>query len=201
MARCAVIKAYHDDPVSGGLFGGDKIYQKVAKRYDWSGMKNGIAENVSKCDKCQRQPNKVTLDTTSPASSNRSSRLLASSGKDLVGPLPETGRGHKYICGLSDYFSKCPIAALHKTKSAYKVANVLIGVVCSYGCFETLIIDQGKEFKSRQYSWVWDVSCLYFRLLLDERDVAVCCSGCFEWYHLHCGRVGAKIERWDMLGI
>ena len=36
-----------------------------------------------------------------------------------------------------------------ETKSAYEVANVLIGVVYGYGCFEALITDQGKEFKTR----------------------------------------------------
>ena len=70
-------------------------------------------------------------------------------GMDLVGPLPGTGRGHKYIGGLSDYFSRWPIAVPLKTKSASEVANVLNGVICSYGCFETLITDQGREFKMR----------------------------------------------------
>ena len=32
-------------------------------------------------------------------------------GIDLVGPLPETKRGNKYIITLTDYFSKWPEAA------------------------------------------------------------------------------------------
>ena len=68
---------------------------------------------------------------------------------DLVGPLPETGKEHIYKGSLSDYFSKCPIAVPLKTKSAYEVTNVLIGVTCSCRCFETLITDQRREFKTR----------------------------------------------------
>ena len=126
----------HEDPVSGGHFRRDKTYQKVAKRYRWSGKKNDIAEYVSKC-----------LGASASPTGSHQRRLPyiqwlflyvvgGPVGTDLVGSLPETGRGHKYIGGLSDYFSRWPIAVPLKTKSASKVANVLIGVICSYGCFE-----------------------------------------------------------------
>ena len=47
---------------------------------------------------------------------------------DIVGPLPETPRGHKYIMTLTDYYTKWAEAAALKDKSASSVADVLYSV-------------------------------------------------------------------------
>ena len=47
---------------------------------------------------------------------------------DLVGSLPETPRGHKYIMTLTDYYTKWAEAAALKDKSASSVADVLYPV-------------------------------------------------------------------------
>ena len=47
---------------------------------------------------------------------------------DLVGPLPETPRGHKYIMTLTDYYTKWAEALALKDKSASSVADVLYSV-------------------------------------------------------------------------
>ena len=44
---------------------------------------------------------------------------------DLIGPLPTTPRGNKYVVILVDYFSKWPEAAPLKDKSAKGVALFL----------------------------------------------------------------------------
>ena len=119
-------------------------------------------------------------------------------GMGLVGPLPETERGHEYNFCFSDYFSKWPTAVPLKIKLAYEVANVLTGVICSYGCFKTLTTNQGGSSKRDTIPQSW--MCPVCRLLLDERDVAVRCGGRFEWHHLHYVKLGTKNEKWDVLG-
>ena len=94
---CRVIKACHDDPVWGEHFGRDKTYQKVAKRHYWSGVKNDIAVYVSKWDSCQRQSNKVTPKMPSLHPEAVPLGCWHQVGMGLVGPLPETERGHEYI--------------------------------------------------------------------------------------------------------
>ena len=79
-------------------------------------------------------------DDAFPASTGCSSGLLASSGHGLRGIVAS----YKYICGLSDYFSKWQTKVPLNTKSAYEVANALIGVICNYGCFEK------NNYKSRE---------------------------------------------------
>ena len=51
-------------------------------------------------------------------------------GIDLVGPLPITSRGNKYIVTLVDYFSKWPEAEALPDKSAEGVALFLYKMMC-----------------------------------------------------------------------
>ncbi len=47
---------------------------------------------------------------------------------DLVGPLPETPRGYKYLMTLPDYYTKWAEAYPIKDKTALSVAAVLYTV-------------------------------------------------------------------------
>ena len=67
-------------------------------------------------------------------------------GIDLVGPLPETIRGNKYIITATDYFSKWPEAAPLPDKTAVGVANFLFSLFCRHGWPKFLSSDQGREF-------------------------------------------------------
>ena len=49
---------------------------------------------------------------------------------DLIGPLPQTARGNKYIVTLVDYFSKWPEAEAMADKSANSVALFLYKMIC-----------------------------------------------------------------------
>ena len=53
-------------------------------------------------------------------------------GIDLIGPLPETPSGNKYIMTVTDYFSKWPEAKAIPTKEARHVAEFL------YARYQTL---------------------------------------------------------------
>ena len=51
---------------------------------------------------------------------------------DLIGPLPTTARGNKYVVTLVDYFSKWPEAAPLKDKTALGVALFIYDLFCRY---------------------------------------------------------------------
>ncbi len=56
------------------------------------------------------------------------SKLWCQVGMDLIGPLPITSRGNKYIATLTDYFSKWPEAAALPNKSVEQVAYFVYSV-------------------------------------------------------------------------
>jgi hypothetical protein len=49
---------------------------------------------------------------------------------DLVGPLPTTPKGHKYIMTVTDYYTKWAEAHPIADKTAASVASVLYSVSC-----------------------------------------------------------------------
>ncbi len=53
-------------------------------------------------------------------------------GIDIIGPLPVTAEGNKYIVTLVDYFSKWPEAEALPNKSAEEVALFLYRIMCRY---------------------------------------------------------------------
>ena len=52
---------------------------------------------------------------------------------DLFGPWPETTSGNKYVCVLTDLFSKFVIAQPIPNKEASSVAKVVTFVATTYG--------------------------------------------------------------------
>ena len=69
---------------------------------------------------------------------------------DILGPLPETPRGNKYILTATDHFTNwveiIPISDL----TAVTTARVLLNEVISrYGCPDTILSDQGRNYESK----------------------------------------------------
>ena len=52
-------------------------------------------------------------------------------GIDLIGPLPITSRGNRFIITLVDYFSKWPEAEAIPNKSAESVVQYLLDLAVS----------------------------------------------------------------------
>ena len=70
-------------------------------------------------------------------------------GVDLIGPLPETPRGNKFIMTATCLFSKWPEVAALPDKSATGIAEVLFKCFTRHGCCRVKITDQGREFVNK----------------------------------------------------
>lgn len=57
-------------------------------------------------------------------------------GLDLVGPLKETPRGHKYIMSMTDLYTKWVAAAPLPSKTAWEVCWALVRILYSFGLTE-----------------------------------------------------------------
>lgn len=68
---------------------------------------------------------------------------------DILGPLPLTERGNKYILMVGDYFTKWMEAFPKPNQEAETVAGILVKeYVCRYGVPLILHSDQGRNFES-----------------------------------------------------
>ena len=97
-----VLYMKHNHPTSGHL-GIEATFNKIKERYYWYQMFDDIREYVQTCDSCQRfeRPTRTEPLHTIPVG-----QPFERVGIDIVGPLPRTARGNKYIVVAVDYLTK-----------------------------------------------------------------------------------------------
>jgi len=68
---------------------------------------------------------------------------------DILGPLPPTRQGNRYILVIMDYFTKWPEAFALPNQEAGVLAKAFVeGFVCRHGIPEELHTDQRRNFES-----------------------------------------------------
>ena len=74
---------------------------------------------------------------------------------DILGPLPTTSRGNKFIVVISDYFTKWTEAYPLRNQKAQTVAKKLVEeFICRFGAPYSVLSDQGREFESHLFKEV-----------------------------------------------
>jgi hypothetical protein len=138
-------------------FGVNKTRKKVNERFYWYGLSADIRSWIRKCDICARRK--------SPSTRRRARLQQDIAGHpgqriamDILGPLPRTAEGNRYILVVGDYFSKWieayPIPNQEAVTCAKKVSEEWI---CRHGCPKTLHSDQGRNFESRVFAEVCQI--------------------------------------------
>lgn len=67
---------------------------------------------------------------------------------DLVGPLPRSRRGNRYILTIVDYATRYPEAFALRSTEAERIAKELIKVFSHVGIPDEILTDQGANFMS-----------------------------------------------------
>ena len=143
--RQTILEQLHNN---AGHLGIHKTFEKVKERFFWPGYEQDVKDAVQQCDRCQRRNHPIPKHQA-PIGTISSEYPFQKISWDIIGPLPATTRGHKYILVVTDLFSKWVEAfPLVKTDSL-TLAKVLVEeVVCRYGVPQYLHSDQGTNLVS-----------------------------------------------------
>lgn len=76
---------------------------------------------------------------------------------DIVGPLPRSRSGHKYILVLCDYATRYPEAVPMKSVVAEHVAEELVQVFARIGIPQEILTDQGTNFMAALMAEVYNL--------------------------------------------
>jgi hypothetical protein len=96
-----ILHYFHDIPSAGDL-GVDKTLEKLKTGFYWPNMKDYVQKYCRSCDRCFAQkPNKET--NRAPLGTYISGEPMERVAVDILGPLPLTKQGNKYILVISDY--------------------------------------------------------------------------------------------------
>ena len=134
----------------GGHMGIHSTVAKLRRRFYWPGYKEDIVRWISWCDKCQKrsQPSKGRAPLQQVPVGFPMERMAV----DILGPLPITDRGNKYIVVICDYFTKWTESHPLPNQEAITVADCLVTeVVLRFGAPYQLHSDQGPNFESKLF--------------------------------------------------
>src|SRR3990170_5734836 len=134
---------FHDDPTMAHQ-SKDAMIERISQRYEWENMRKDVINHIKTCRKCQERGGpkrnnwKRTIETVD---------VFERWGIDIVGPLPITERGNRYIVVAMDYFTRWPEAKPLKSANAETVATFIYEeIICRYGIPKVIQSDQETHF-------------------------------------------------------
>lgn len=163
--RAQALLECHDAPVAGHQ-GVLKTYKRIQQLYYWPKMRKDVASYVARCVVCQR----TKYDQQLPAGMMGNRRAVDSPWQmiaaDLIGPLPRSIRGFKYLLVVTDTFTKYSVLRPLRAATAKLVSQHLEEeIFMVYGVPRYIICDNGSEFIGRPLK---DLAKLYHvRILLN----------------------------------
>ena len=145
--RKTILNLAHSIPLSGHL-GKEKTTRRILQHFYWPTLYRDVAEYCRSCGACQktshRRPPKAPL-VPLPIIDELFSRIAM----DIVGPLPRSRSGNKYVLVLCDYATRYPEAIPLKSIDASHVAEELVKLFARVGIPEEILTDQGTNFTSQ----------------------------------------------------
>ena len=151
--RPTVLKLAHDIPMAGHL-GKKKTADRVLQRFYWPGVYHDVQDHCRTCSQCQksstRRVKKAPL-VPLPIMDEPFQRIAM----DIVGPLPRSSTGKRYILVICDYATRYPEAIAPRTIDANAAAEELLAFFARVGVPEEILTDQGTNFTSQLLAEVY----------------------------------------------
>ena len=145
--RQSVLKTAHFIPMAGHL--GRKTTSRIQQKFYWPRLRDDVAEMCKGCIECQKtarlRKHRAPMIPL-PVMDQAFQRIAM----DMVGLLPWSKAGHKYILTICDYSSsRYPEAIPLKSTDSKHVAETLIPFFSHVGLPQEILSNCGTNFTSR----------------------------------------------------
>ena len=149
-ARQEIIELAHGS-AAGGHFGVQKTVEKLKQRFHWLKIAKDVKYWCEKCPTCNRhKTHSRNRGALTPIYTGAPFERVA---MDIVGPLPRTQRGNRYILTVVDHFTKHVEAYALQDQEAVTIARVFVNEFISrFGVPYIIHTDQGANFESHMFS-------------------------------------------------
>ena len=146
-----VLNALHNG-VGGGHLGIRKTLNKIRQRFYWPGLREDVERWCQQCLDCA-QAKSPTPSARGPMVPSRVGFPMERVALDILGPLPTSKRGNKYILVITDYFTRWAEALSLPNQEAVTVAQALFNEwICRFGAPDAIHSDQGRNFESNMFA-------------------------------------------------
>ena len=134
--------------ITAGHLGVNKTLFKVRKRFYWPNMNHDVKMWILRCDKCARRKTSPKVKRA-PLKQHLVGAPMERVAIDIMGPLPISRSGNRYIMVIVDYFTKWVEAYAIPNQEAFTVAEKFVNeFVTRFGVPRQLHTDQGSNFES-----------------------------------------------------
>ena len=151
-ARPTIMKHFHNS-LAGAHLGVERVTGRLrASSFIWPKLNTDVENWIKGCDWCQlTKPctKKLHAYMGTLACSQPLERIFV----DVMGPLPETPKGNKYVIVLTDAFSKwteCYAVPDHKAKTV--ASELSTHFFTRFGLPLMIHTDQGRDFQSELFT-------------------------------------------------
>ena len=136
---------------TAGHLGVNKTLERVKDRFYWPGCTKDVKDWCQACDLCASRK-RPTRTPRAPLRTYNVGALLARVVLNILGLLPDSDRGNKYILIIRDYSSKWTEPHAIPNQEATPVARVLVEeFVARFGIPRQIHSDQGRNFESKVF--------------------------------------------------
>lgn len=120
-------------------------------------MRETINIYLAQCDICEANKSPPKLHRA-PLGAMPVGAPLDRNATDLLGSLPETPKGNKYILTVTDYFTKWVEIFPVPDQTAFTCAQIILNeVICRLGCPLAIHSDQGRKFESKMFKQLCEI--------------------------------------------
>jgi transposase InsO family protein len=127
--------------------GATKLTAALSRQWFWPSMARECVAVVRSCPACVAKRLKRGPKQSVPLTIFPPIRPLEFVAIDVLGPLPTTPRGNRFVLCITDRFSKMSIAVRLREQTASVVAQTLVDrMIDVFGILVTLLFDNGSAF-------------------------------------------------------
>ena len=146
-----MLSQYHDERTSAHL-GFKKTLGKIKAKFYWPGLQKDVKLYVAGCEKCQRRK-APTTNKKAPMQIISCGAPMERIATDILGELPMSNKGNRYILVVSDYFTKWTESFPMANMEAATVAKIIVEeVITRYGTPSMIHSDQGVQYESHLFT-------------------------------------------------
>jgi len=154
--REEIMKALHDDH---GHFHLDRVLDLARSRFYWKGMNKDIKNYIKSCHQCALSQHSAPPKAEMKSTVSEVTRPFERWHFDIIGPLPASSCGNKYVFVAQDAFSKWPEASAVKTCPTTQTITEWLqqNVVLRFGTPSEIMTDRGSQLESKEFrDWIQD---------------------------------------------
>ena len=153
--RNEILRVGHTIPLSGHM-GSKKTLERIAVHFFWPGLSFDVRKYCATCPQCQVVARKLKSKRAPLRPVDIVTEPFKKIAIDIVGELPRTTTGYRYILTIVDYATRYPEAIPLRSTSSKAVADALIHYFSRVGIPDEIVSDQGSNFVSKLIAQLYE---------------------------------------------